>query len=234
MADFAAIRFQPSRPLLREISADRLNSILAEIKRNKPLPGRGITVRQTGQGTAIDLAVAVGRGGGGGSIGTHPFQVTTKVIDEILHWGIAVDSRGFTNIAPSNQGIVSGLLTTGNDNDSGWLEIDATTASDYIYLEWDEESVVAKIASVGAGGLFDPEASSITTAGNWLQIEIVEALSTFKFARKIIARADPGEDGPIITQYVKQHQLLQDICYAGNPAKYWFDFTKGLIAPEEP
>ena len=64
MADFAAIRFQPSRPLLRELSADRLNSILAEIRRNKPLPGRGITVRQTGQGTAIDLAASIPRGGG--------------------------------------------------------------------------------------------------------------------------------------------------------------------------
>ena len=63
MADFAAIRFQPSRPLLRELSADRLNSILAEIKRNKPLPGRGVTVRQTGQGTAIDLAASIPRGG---------------------------------------------------------------------------------------------------------------------------------------------------------------------------
>ena len=63
MADFAAIRFQPSRPLLRELSADRLNSILAEIRRNKPLPGRGITVRQTGQGTAIDLAAPISRGG---------------------------------------------------------------------------------------------------------------------------------------------------------------------------
>lgn len=62
MADFAAIRFQPSRPLLRELSADRLNSILAEIKRNKPLPGRGISVRQTGQGTAIDLAASIPRG----------------------------------------------------------------------------------------------------------------------------------------------------------------------------
>ena len=70
MADFAAIRFQPSRPLLRELSADRLNSILAEIRRNKPLPGRGITVRQTGQGTAIDFAASIPR-----STTTHPFQL---------------------------------------------------------------------------------------------------------------------------------------------------------------
>lgn len=77
MADFAAIRFQPSRPLLRELSADRLNSILAEIRRNKPLPGRGITVRQTGQGTAIDLAASTGRGGTSAP-SSHPFQITSS------------------------------------------------------------------------------------------------------------------------------------------------------------
>ena len=78
MADFAAIRFQPSRPLLRELSADRLNSILAEIRRNKPLPGRGITVRQTGQGTAIDLAASLPRGGTSTPAEAHPFQITSR------------------------------------------------------------------------------------------------------------------------------------------------------------
>lgn len=80
MADFAAIRFQPSRPLLRELSADRLNSILAEIRRNKPLPGRGITVRQTGQGTAIDLAASIPRGGGTSTPATsQPWDLIVRV-----------------------------------------------------------------------------------------------------------------------------------------------------------
>ena len=80
MADFAAIRFQPSRPLLRELSADRLNSILAEIRRNKPLPGRGITVRQTGQGTAIDLAASIPRGGGSSTPATpQPWDLIARV-----------------------------------------------------------------------------------------------------------------------------------------------------------
>jgi len=79
MADFAAIRFQPSRPLLRELSADRLNSILAEIRRNKPLPGRGITVRQTGQGTAIDLAASIPRGGGGTASTPQPWDLIARV-----------------------------------------------------------------------------------------------------------------------------------------------------------
>ena len=61
MADFASIRFQPQRPLLRELSADRLNSILAEIKRNTPKGERGITVRQDGNQTWIGLAASLPR-----------------------------------------------------------------------------------------------------------------------------------------------------------------------------
>jgi len=64
MADFASIRFQPQRPLLRELSADRLNTILQEIRRNKPKGERGITVRQSGDGTYIGLAASLPRGGG--------------------------------------------------------------------------------------------------------------------------------------------------------------------------
>jgi hypothetical protein len=64
MSDFAAIRFQPQRPLLRELSADRLNTILTEIRRNKPKGERGITVRQSGDGTYIGLAAALPAGKG--------------------------------------------------------------------------------------------------------------------------------------------------------------------------
>ena len=62
MADFSNIRFQPNRPLLRELTADRLNTILQEIKRNKPKGERGITVRQDGTGTYIGLAALLGNG----------------------------------------------------------------------------------------------------------------------------------------------------------------------------
>jgi hypothetical protein len=65
MSDFAAIRFQPQRPLLRELSADRLNTILQEIRRNKPKGERGITVRQSGDGTYIGLAASLPAGKGG-------------------------------------------------------------------------------------------------------------------------------------------------------------------------
>lgn len=56
MSQFDSIRFQPSRPLLKEVSADRLNAILSEIKKNRPRGERGITVRQAGDATYIGLA----------------------------------------------------------------------------------------------------------------------------------------------------------------------------------
>lgn len=109
MADFASIRFLPSRPLLRELSADRLNSILAEIRRNKPLPGRGVTVRQTGQGTAIDLAASIPRGGGSSTPATpQPWDLIARVDpdadpeDENPPYLVTVRPGTLNGILPSN------------------------------------------------------------------------------------------------------------------------------------
>ncbi len=143
MADFAAIRFQPSRPLLRELSADRLNSILAEIRRNKPLPGRGITVRQTGQGTAIDLAASVPRGGGTSTTTARPFQLSVvdvsetetpewkvRVLPSTLAGGSSTD-LGFAladdppYLLTASEGIVQGGITinTSGQVTARWIEI---------------------------------------------------------------------------------------------------------------
>jgi len=76
MSDFNAIRFLSGRPLLKELGADRLNTILTEIKRNKPKGERGITVRQDGTGTYIGLAASLPRGGTPAT--THPFQIASS------------------------------------------------------------------------------------------------------------------------------------------------------------
>lgn len=72
---FSSIRFNGGRPLLKEITAERLNAIVTEIRRLRPLPGRGITTRATGDGIAIDLAATTG--GGTTSVSTHPFQISS-------------------------------------------------------------------------------------------------------------------------------------------------------------
>jgi len=78
MADFGSIRFLADRPLLSEISADRFNSILSEIKRNKPLPGRGITLRQEGLGVRVDLAASISGSSGTPAV-TSPWDLVARV-----------------------------------------------------------------------------------------------------------------------------------------------------------
>lgn len=73
MAQFDSIRFQPSRPLLKEVSADRLNAILSEIKKNRPRGERGITVRQAGDATYIGLAASLK--GGTTPISSKPWDI---------------------------------------------------------------------------------------------------------------------------------------------------------------
>lgn len=56
MGDFLQMRFQGGRPLTKELTADRLNAILQEIRRLKPVGERGISVRHAGDSTYIGLA----------------------------------------------------------------------------------------------------------------------------------------------------------------------------------
>jgi hypothetical protein len=83
MSDFNSIRFLSGRPLLRELGAERLNTILTEIKRNKPKGERGITVRQDGTGTYIGLAASLPRGGGTSTPATpQPWDLIAQVDPE--------------------------------------------------------------------------------------------------------------------------------------------------------
>jgi len=47
--------FQSGRPLLSEVTADKLNKILAEIKRNRPVVSAPLSARVTGDGTFISV-----------------------------------------------------------------------------------------------------------------------------------------------------------------------------------
>jgi hypothetical protein len=71
--------FSPGRPLLSEITADKLNSILAEIKRNRPVVAYPLTARVGGDGTYISLAKLPQGGGPSTPAETHPFQVASFV-----------------------------------------------------------------------------------------------------------------------------------------------------------
>jgi hypothetical protein len=108
MSDFAQIRFLPNRPLLRELSADRLNTILQEIKRNKPKGERGITVRQDGTGTYIGLAASLPRGGTSAPTTRQPWDLIARVDpdadpeDESPPYLVRVQPGTLNGILPSN------------------------------------------------------------------------------------------------------------------------------------
>jgi hypothetical protein len=136
MADFASIRFQPQRPLLRELSADRLNTILQEIRRNKPKGERGITVRQSGDGTYIGLAASLPAGKGGPSATTHPFQITSRQNPENANQYLVTLQPGTIN------GIIAG----------NW-EDEFTVASDavrYIVLKCTTNGLVVTSSTLAA------------------------------------------------------------------------------------
>lgn len=101
MADFSSIRFLPKRPLMRELSADRLNSILAEIRRNKPKGERGITVRQSGDGTYIGLAASLGSKS---SSAARPLPWDLKVSqnEEEGSYTVTVEPGTLNNFLPDN------------------------------------------------------------------------------------------------------------------------------------
>lgn len=66
--------FQSGRPLLSEITADKLNRVLAEIKRNRPVVAAPLSARVTGDGTFISLNTSQGSGTTTASH-NHPFQI---------------------------------------------------------------------------------------------------------------------------------------------------------------
>ena len=103
MADFNSIRFEPNRPLLREISAERLNAILQEIKRCRPLPGRGISVRQEGYGVRIDAQAQPSQPPA--SVPQHPFKLSSLVDPETEAQQIRVRYGTISGTAPTGMSL---------------------------------------------------------------------------------------------------------------------------------
>jgi hypothetical protein len=96
--------FQSGRPLLSEITADKLNRILAEIKRNRPVVAAPLSARVTGDGTHISIKQTPG--GGGTPQVTHPFQITSfadpEGSPESPTYLVTVQPGTINNILPEN------------------------------------------------------------------------------------------------------------------------------------
>ena len=155
MSAFDSVRFISGRPLLQEVSARKLNEVLAEIRRNKPKGERGITVRQSGDGTYIGLAAPVGAKGGT-TAEPYPFKVVPSPWDDPDNDPPADQWKKF-KVLP---GAVNNLLATNYGAeftavDQHQLVIKATLAEGAGYVLSTELDVVA---------IEEPETALINTA----------------------------------------------------------------------
>jgi hypothetical protein len=159
--DFQSLRFQPNRPLLSEITVDRLNSILAEIKRNRPRGERGITVRQAGSETWIGLAASLPSGGGTSTPSTtHPFKVSASANETNVI--VTVRPGTINSVLPSNTFTDNALtpLTLALDT-IGHVVLTATSDGTQI------TSAVLSV-DVAAPAAQTPVAFSVPTLAKWL------------------------------------------------------------------
>jgi hypothetical protein len=98
--------FQSGRPLLSEITADKLNRILAEIKRNRPVVAAPLSARVTGDGTHISIKQA--SGSGGTTTTRQPWDLIAQVDpdanpeDENPPYLVRVQPGTLNGILPSN------------------------------------------------------------------------------------------------------------------------------------
>jgi hypothetical protein len=99
--------FQSGRPLLSEITADKLNRILAEIKRNRPVVAAPLSARVTGDGTHISIKQTSG-GGTSTPITRQPWDLIAQVDpdadpeDENPPYLVRVQPGTLNGILPSN------------------------------------------------------------------------------------------------------------------------------------
>lgn len=70
--------FSPGRPLLSEVTADKLNAILAEIKRNRPVVLYPLSARVGGDGTVISIEKQA-KGSSSTPATTSPWDLVARV-----------------------------------------------------------------------------------------------------------------------------------------------------------
>jgi hypothetical protein len=222
MAQFESIRFQPSRPLLRELSADRLNTILQEIRRNRPKADGGITVRQSGDGTYIGLAAPISSSSSATSE-SHPFQILTRTDPETNNTFLGVRPNSFVFFRGVDTITPTGLLVDPSDeNDDGWTPRSSTK---YIWLEFDVDEGTS--IQFGNEDDFDPRLNPFTSK-SILEDNGSTAFPEFQKARRIIAEIIEEDESFTISQYMKAHQTFADVVVNGIPAGYFYEWGGGL------
>lgn len=185
--------FQSGRPLLSEITADKLNRILSEIKRNRPVVSAPLAARVTGDGTHISL-LKMPTPGGGGSLVQHPFQLTVSVNPETEAQQIRVRYGTIDGVAPTGMSL--------GDDPPYLLTPSTATGVVYAVVTWDPE-VGAPLLSRDLGQAATLPADEDDTAhveiGSWTTDEndnIVLAQAVTNIIEVVICRNWFAVTGP--------------------------------------
>jgi hypothetical protein len=217
--------FQSGRPLLSEVTADKLNRILAEIKRNRPVVSAPLSARVTGDGTYISVRQTTG--GGTSPTASHPFEVLFRKDQqsEITYVGVR---QGYVFSGLIQTTLPTGLLTDpSDDDDEGWQQADDLK---YVWLEFYDGQFSVEF---GDEEDFDP------TALPWDEKSVLETddenenFPVFEKARRLIAEI-VEEDGKFSAlQFMKGHQTFTDVVVNGIPGGYFYEWGGGLPPSEE-
>jgi len=193
--------FQSGRPLLSEITADKLNRILAEIKRNRPVVAAPLSARVTGDGTHISIKQTPG--GGTSAPATRPFELST------LNEGTSEDPDWRVRVLPST-------LAGGSSTDLGFA-----LADDPPYLLAAEEGIVQGGITIDATGAITsryleivPELSADTNTEFHVEIGTVQEL----------------EDGGFDVSNSRYGPIDANVCrdWFSNPPTYSVTFSEGV------
>lgn len=102
--------FRSGRPLLSEVTADKLNRILSEIKRNRPVVAAPLSARITGDGTHISIKVP--NGGGSAPATVQPWDLIARVDPDA-----DPEDENPPYLVTVRPGTINGILPTNWDNE---------------------------------------------------------------------------------------------------------------------
>ena len=215
-----------------QLSAVDLNLAMDAVRRVRVLPGVGVKLTETLNGTVVSVKPQRSSSAGDG----FPFQIITQLkpgsTTGALQWGIAKSSYLFRSLKPNDKQTLTGLLssTTPAPNDSGWKDMIAADAI-WIGIVFDDATpqaiTSATIDSWGTGKDFDVTAAAWSGDNGYLEDDGNDP-PKFQTCRKLIGYSytDAGNNR-VIVQGIRQNQVLFDICEGGREAKYPMDHSGG-------
>lgn len=215
-----------------QLSAADLNLAMDAVRRVQVLPGVGVKLTETLNGTVV--SVKPQRSSSAGD--DFPFQILTQLkpgsTTGAMQWGITNRSHLFRSLKPNDKQTITGLLssTSPAPNDSGWKDMIPSDAI-WIGIVFDNATpqaiTSATIDSWGSNKAFNVTASAWSGDNGYLETD-GGSPAKFQTCRKLIGYIyTDADNNRVIVQGMRQNQVLFDICEGGREAKYPMDHSGG-------